>query len=125
MPLRSTAAAITCAARSSGRAPARTPPERPIGVLSASMIRASGMERDATDEAPEALASPPHARIESPDRRSLRADHAGTGGPSARLGAAARSLSPPLGQRRPALEAHPRDRAGGRERDRRPRPCLL
>jgi len=38
--LRSTIAAITSAARSSGRAPASAPPKRPIGVLTASMMTA-------------------------------------------------------------------------------------
>src|SRR5437870_4096529 len=45
MPLRSTAAAITRAARSSGRIPASAPPYRPMGVRTASMIRASAIAR--------------------------------------------------------------------------------
>src|SRR4051812_14631210 len=46
MPVRSTAAAIASAARSSGRTPARAPRYRPTGVRTASMIRASATGRD-------------------------------------------------------------------------------
>src|SRR5690606_3953109 len=48
MPVRSTSARITVAARSSGRTAASAPPWRPIGVRTASMIQASRIMRGRT-----------------------------------------------------------------------------